>query len=119
LVAVFAAMTVTACNRPISKTAELDGCGFAGANPNPAFEIRDAKLTSPFARSTIALSSIKSGTRALRLSPGVRVTDDDHKSTILVAGDETTAIAFQSGRTKYIIFGGNSFPATFELRGCR
>jgi hypothetical protein len=109
---------MAACSKPISNTAALNGCYFAGTSSTPAFEIQQANLRSPQTHSTISISSSDSESTKLRLSPGMRVTDDVHKSTILVGGDEAAARAYQKGTKTYIQFPGGGFPVTFDQRDC-
>jgi hypothetical protein len=107
-----------ACHKPISALNELDGCYVTGMSLTPAFEIRQAELTSPQTRSILSISTNRPDATVLHFSPGVRITDDVHKSTIVVSGDEVAAIAFREGERRSILFAGDGFPVKFERRDC-
>jgi hypothetical protein len=118
LLALSLCWAVTSCNKPISRIAELEGCYFAGSSQTPAFEIRGAELRSPQTRSTLSISASHSDSTVLNFSPGIRVTDDERKSTVIVAGDEIAGLAFERGSNRYILLAGGGFPAKFEQRDC-
>jgi len=109
---------IASCNKPIPSIVELEGCYFAGNAQTPAFEIRGAELRSPQVRSAVSISTNHSDSTVLNFSPGIRATDDEHKSTVIVAGDEIAGLAFQTGRSRYILLAGGEFPAKFERRDC-
>ena len=107
-----------ACHKPISALSELDGCYVTGTSATPAFEIRQGQLISPQTRSILSISANRSDATVLSFSPGIRITDDVHKSTSVVRGDEVAAIAFRAGERRSILFAAGGFPVEFKRRNC-
>jgi hypothetical protein len=105
------------CSKPILNVTDLNGCYFA-KGPNPVFEIREAKLLAPQLVSKVAISSNTSDTSVITFSPGIRVTEDDHKSMVVVRGSEISGLSFQRWKKRYILLANGAFPVQLEQRDC-
>jgi len=115
--ALLGALVVTGCSKPVPTVADLNGCYFA-KGPNRVFEIRDAKLLAPQVASKVAISSNTSDSSVISFSPGIRVTENEHKSMVVVQGLEISGLALQRGRSRYILMANGAFPVELEQRDC-
>ena len=106
------------CSKPIPDVSKLDGC-YYGPGPRPLFEIRGSKLLAPAVTSDIALVASTSDSSEISFSPGIALSSDAHKSGIIVQGDEKGGLAYQRGRTRYILLDSGVSAIEVEGRECR
>jgi len=101
--AIFVALALIGCSKPIGRLDALNGCYEGEGSPDfmrpPvhwAFRIADGLISDRTGKtmSRVTLARTASSMTAVTFSPGIRITDDEHKATTVVAGDTVSGAAY-------------------------
>jgi hypothetical protein len=107
------------CNSSLTSLGELDGCYFGNAS-SPVFSIvgNDVKDATGNSISRVTISAQHTGASVIRFEPGLRFTENVHKSLTVVNGGERFALAFSSFGRIHIVSSAASIPLDFLKKDC-
>jgi hypothetical protein len=112
-----ASSLLAGCSQPVPDVSKLDGC-YYGPGPQQLFEVHGNKLIAPAVTSTVALTSKSWGSSVITFSPGISLTVDAQKSSIVVQGDQKRGLAYLRGQTRYILLSNGLFAVELKARDC-